>query len=200
MPRDDYKEFLELIIVFLGSTPSRRQKVSFREPGAIHRARWMGRAIYSLKMWLFWGQYEKYLPTRSSSRSKKVKNPLKTGLTEFCIFIAEHYVRPWFTAMCPAMAPRTDLNLFKRLADHPNSVIRHAASNKIAKHLWYLSEVTVGLSLFDDGISVECKRHMVNNLQSVEGSATPPPRIMVEPDAICNIELPDFLQKQQKPF
>jgi len=55
-PRDDYCELLELAIIFLGGTPQRG--IRFRYPGAIHRARWMARAIYSIKMWLFRKQYE----------------------------------------------------------------------------------------------------------------------------------------------
>jgi len=46
--RDDYCELLELSVVFLGGTPPRG--IRFRYPGAIHHARWMARAIYSLKM------------------------------------------------------------------------------------------------------------------------------------------------------
>jgi len=38
LPRDDYQEFLELIIIFLGGTPS--QGIHFHQPGACHLARW----------------------------------------------------------------------------------------------------------------------------------------------------------------
>ena len=50
-PREDYREFLELVIIFLGGTPPRG--ISFRGPGAFHLARWMAKAIYCLKMYLF---------------------------------------------------------------------------------------------------------------------------------------------------
>ncbi len=43
-PRDDYQEFLELLIVVLGEE-SRRP---FRAPGAMHQAGWMAKATYSL--------------------------------------------------------------------------------------------------------------------------------------------------------
>jgi len=42
-PQDDYCELLELIIIFLCGTPPRG--THFGYPGAIHRARWMARAI-----------------------------------------------------------------------------------------------------------------------------------------------------------
>jgi len=38
-PRDDYKELLELCIIYLGDVPSRG--IRFMLPGALHRARWM---------------------------------------------------------------------------------------------------------------------------------------------------------------
>jgi len=47
-PREDYRELLELTIIFLGGVPSRG--VSFRVPAGLHRARWMAKAMYSLKI------------------------------------------------------------------------------------------------------------------------------------------------------
>ncbi|KAK2727043.1 hypothetical protein QYM36_007784 [Artemia franciscana] len=54
-PRDDYKEFLELVLIFLGATPARG--VRFMSPGAMHHARWMSKVIYSLKIWMFKAQF-----------------------------------------------------------------------------------------------------------------------------------------------
>ena len=51
-PRDDYRELLELAVVFLGGIPH-GCKIFFHKPGAVHRARLMARAIYALKMWMF---------------------------------------------------------------------------------------------------------------------------------------------------
>lgn len=48
-PRDDYRELLQLSILFVDgnlNTP-----VSFRMPGPIHHARWMAKAIYSLEIY-----------------------------------------------------------------------------------------------------------------------------------------------------
>ncbi|KAL4131631.1 hypothetical protein QTP88_008916 [Uroleucon formosanum] len=39
LPRDDYKEFLELVIIFLGGVPPKG--IHFKRPGAYHLARWM---------------------------------------------------------------------------------------------------------------------------------------------------------------
>lgn len=41
--RDDYQEFLDLCIIFLGGVPNKG--IRFWAPGAMHRARWMSKAI-----------------------------------------------------------------------------------------------------------------------------------------------------------
>ncbi|GBM56782.1 hypothetical protein AVEN_67629-1 [Araneus ventricosus] len=46
MVRDDYRELIELSVVFLGGDAE--QKFKIRLPGPMHQARWMARAIYSL--------------------------------------------------------------------------------------------------------------------------------------------------------
>ena len=48
---EDYRELLELALIFLGDAPG--CGIHFRKPGAIHRARFMASLIYSLKMYLF---------------------------------------------------------------------------------------------------------------------------------------------------
>ena len=55
-PRDDYREMLELCLIYLGDRPERG--VRFRAPGAIHQARWMAKVIYALKIWLFRSQFK----------------------------------------------------------------------------------------------------------------------------------------------
>lgn len=42
--RDDYKEFLEMCIVFLGG----KSDISFGRPGALHKARWMAKILYAM--------------------------------------------------------------------------------------------------------------------------------------------------------
>ena len=47
-PRDDYQELLELTVMCLGGQPKRKKH--FMQPGAMHQARWMAKAIYTLKI------------------------------------------------------------------------------------------------------------------------------------------------------
>lgn len=54
-PRDDYEELLLLVQIFIGEIPYKG--VRFRKPGAMHHARWMSKALYTLKIFLFRKQF-----------------------------------------------------------------------------------------------------------------------------------------------
>ncbi|CAH2089533.1 unnamed protein product [Euphydryas editha] len=53
---DDYKELLTLTIIFLGAVPNKR--ISFRAPAGLHRARWMAKAIYCVKLFMVREQFK----------------------------------------------------------------------------------------------------------------------------------------------
>src|SRR6218665_2013818 len=53
--RDDYKEFLQMTLIFFGSGKGAR--VSFRPPGASHHALWMAKVIYNIKIFMFHQQF-----------------------------------------------------------------------------------------------------------------------------------------------
>ena len=99
-PRDDYKELLELVIIFLGGTPARG--IHILAPGALHRARWMARIIYAFKLWMF----------RSQFQLKRVE---ETGLFQFP-FISEVYIEAWFEAPSAVSAPANDLRFLNKLS------------------------------------------------------------------------------------
>lgn len=173
-PRDDYRELLELTIIFLGAIPSRG--LHFRYPGALHRARWMARAIYSLKMWLFRDQY--VLQQRSgTSRGPNNRDRLWEHLKNVSLFVTCIYVRYWFQTPSAITAPKNDLALLCSLSQYPHKTIADAAMTAFGRHLWYLSELLVGLSFFDNDVSVEEKKLMVAALRDNEGSEEPPKRI-----------------------
>ncbi|ESO06037.1 hypothetical protein HELRODRAFT_160152 [Helobdella robusta] len=54
--RSDYKELISLCLIFLERFPS--ENIVFAAPGAFHHARWMAKAIYSLKIYLFREQFQ----------------------------------------------------------------------------------------------------------------------------------------------
>src|SRR6218665_1771585 len=176
--RDDYRELLELSVVFLGGTPPRG--IRFQYPGAIHRARWMARAIYSVKMWLFHKQYE---PLQlGSKRLQKSCGPshrkqMRKHLNEVCLFVTGMYIKYWFQSPLSAAAPRNDLNLLCTLSAYPNRKVAEAATTAFGRHLWYLPELLIRFAFFDDDVSIEEKRLMVMALIDTEGSDEPPKRI-----------------------
>ena len=44
--RDDYREFIDLCILYLDDT----QPANFRKPGALHKARWLAKVLYILNI------------------------------------------------------------------------------------------------------------------------------------------------------
>lgn len=149
--RDDYRELIELSVMFLGGNKNRELKI--RPPGAMHQARWMARAIYSLKIYLLQSQH-------------KLSKQERQGLEDICLFITTTYVRPWLQCNLAVKAPFQDLDFIKTLKNYEriDSAISSAALNKFCQHLYYFTEEIVVLSLFDDIVDVETKTRMVNNL------------------------------------
>ncbi|GBP27014.1 hypothetical protein EVAR_11247_1 [Eumeta japonica] len=126
-PRDDYKELLNLTIIYLGGIPEKG--VSFRMPAGLHRARWMAKAIYCLKIFLFRHQF-------------KLSKREETAIKEICVFTVSIYVKYWYQAPSACAAPRNDLQLLKDLVSFQNinKAMSQNAIHKILGHLWYLSE------------------------------------------------------------
>jgi hypothetical protein len=137
-PREDYRELLQLCYVFLGGTS--HGETCLRAPGVMHNARWMAKAIYSLKMYLFRSQIKL---TASES----------VGLTSVALFVSLVYARYWHEAPLAERAPFNDRNLLILLHDYPVPVVREAALNAFYRHLWYFSEHLVTLALFDECVS-----------------------------------------------
>lgn len=143
--RVDYRELLELALVCLNDSPSAK----FRRPGALHHARWMAKAIYGLKMYLFRDQF----PIDSNQ------------LQRFVLFVVQVYIKAWFEAPIATNAPMSDLELMRCLKKYRDKELSQSTYQKFEKHLWYLSELNISLSFFDERVSVELKRKMVQNLK-----------------------------------
>jgi len=182
-PRDDYREFCELVVIFLGGVPSRGLR--FMAPGAIHQARWISKVIFSLKVWMFRSQF-------------KLTAKEERGLRDLCVFAIRVYLKAWMTAPLAANAPYNDLNLLKTLLQYSsiNVEISKAASQKLAKHLWYLSEDLIALALFDGQVSPSTKKLIVKAMYEEEGEEDPPKRITVALETFREKSLPDFVTKR----
>lgn len=125
--RDDYKEFLQLALIFLGEG-----QFGFRTPGATSNARWMSKRIYSLKMFIFRNQFS-------------LSNSNLAGLRDICVFLIKLYVKCWYKCTNAISAPFQDLNFVKGAANYVKTdfAISSEILRKMSNHLWYLSEEAV---------------------------------------------------------
>lgn len=155
--RDDYRELIELCVIFLGGDTEKKLKL--RPPGAMHQARWMARAIYSLKICLLQSQ------CRITAKDKK-------ALQDVCLFIVMLYVKPWLECTVATKAPNQDLRFLKMLKEYEkvDATISKASISKFSHHLWYLCEETVILSLFDDEVDNQTKKKMIANFNREQTS------------------------------
>lgn len=190
-PRDDYKELLQLTLVFLGCVPS--DSVTFRYPGAFHHARWMAKAIYCLKIFIFRDQCE-------------MTEKERIAIRDTSIFIVLLYVEAWFTVPLASLAPNHDLKFLKKLYSY-NSIDKDISTvtlNKFRNHLWYLSPETAAMSFFDETLSVTVKRNMVSELEPIEEiDDCFPKRIQVKFNDIgsyCEKQMDHFVTPQTRNF
>ena len=139
--RADYKELLELVIIFLGG---KIENFLFKLPGPDHHARWMSKQIYCLKISLMLNQYE-------------LEEDTKAKLIECAKFQAIIYIKYWF--MCPfaAAAPLLDLEYYEKLLKWKTINPKQAFNlmTLARKHFWYLSPKLVPLSLFDSRVPAQ---------------------------------------------
>lgn len=154
IPREDYRELVELTLIFLGERPPRG--IHFRMPGAFHHARWMSKLLYVLKINLFRDQFQL---TRQESKAS----------LEFGLFISLLYVKTWMTCGSSCDAPINDLSLLQSLSDYRSisEVIADTGIAAVRRHLWYLGQELVPLSLFSDLVSIDIKSSMASYLLSV---------------------------------
>lgn len=150
----------------------------------MHHARWMAKAIYSLKIFMFRDQF--YLsPSETNS------------LRQVCIFVILFYIKAWYTSTSAILAPNNDFELLKKLIlyDSIDSAVSQKACSKISDHLWYLNEELAAISLFDTNVSVDIKIKMIEAINSRPASKTTNQRYEV-----LKNELESFLQKDLSDF
>jgi hypothetical protein len=135
LPREDYRELLELTLIFLGETPPRG--IRFRVPGAFHHARWMSKLLYVLKLNLFQDQFR--LTKHESS-----------ACLEFALFTTLLYIKAWIMCSHSCDAPANDLKFIHNLNKY-NTVsksVSESALTAMRRHLWYLGQELAPLGLF----------------------------------------------------
>lgn len=185
--REDYREFLELTVIFLNGTPARG--IFFRVPGAIHHARWMSKAIYCLKIFILRHEYK---------LNKREYNSVR----DICIFIVRCYVKAWFNAPNACFAPRQDLQFLRDIYDYKtiDENLSEVTQKKFINHLWYLSPESVRFAFFDFfEISDDTKIKMVQSLKN--DNNTDGDSINVEKRLCVKLnEIPSFINKTIESF
>lgn len=148
--RDDYAELCQLSLYFLTGELS----ATIRKPGAFHHARWLAKAIYVLKIWMF---REHIKLTRSE----------EAGLREVSLFIVLIYSRTWVEAPHACDAAVNDRSLLDDLVRYSalNEKISKAALITFRRHLWYLGTDLVGFSLFSAKVTTDEKRDIVKQMK-----------------------------------
>jgi hypothetical protein len=102
-PREDYREFARLTLRLLGDDVD-DVGTGFCVPGAYHRARWMAKGIYCLKIFGF----------RHQLHMSKTE---MDSLRRICLFVCTIYVNFWFAAPLATAAPTNDLLMLQLIED-----------------------------------------------------------------------------------
>lgn len=157
-------------------------------PGAMHHARWLSKAIYCLKIFLFKQQF-------ALSRAEE------NALRHICVFLIVFYVKAWYNAPNSIKAPNQDLTLLKNSIEfeNVNAAVSQAASSKLLGHLWYLSEELAALAFFDEEVSIDTKLKMVHAIKEREGTEIPAKRVQIKKNDLKTLpqkDISDFITKQ----
>jgi len=155
-PRDDYLELLQLAGYMVGL----KIEATVRRPGAIHRARWMAKALYTLKIELLYEGNEKILQLTGRQLQ---------ATQRFNRFVVEVYIQAWFSCRATVDAPSNDIQLINRLKDYSDEAISKTGLKMMARHSWYLSPEMATVAIFSSLLSNSDKQKLVDNIISERG-------------------------------
>ena len=138
-PREDYKELVELTIVWLGGM-GRVAKFKFQWPGAFHHARFMSKALYILKMDLLRDQLSFLTPDQ------------KDQISQLARFVGVYFSQWFLKCAIVSSAPYQALLSFKQMIEFSEFDIGLAFTvlDSLFRHTWYLTEQWVIVCLVDD--------------------------------------------------
>ena len=131
--------------------------VTIRKKSALYRARWMAKAIYSMKIELLFSGNETVIELRA--------HELK-GLKRFVVRV---YIKSWFTSRAVVDAPINDMLLIKRLRKYEDDALKTIGLNMIKRHSWYISPELATLALFSEELSDDVKARLNATMTSERG-------------------------------
>ena len=123
--------------------------------GAHHHARFMAYSIYFLKMQLLSEQFE-------------MTDEERRGVKEMATFIALFHSAAFLKSRFSSISPALDLNYLSmmQLYKEENPAAAKVAIESVLKHLWYLTEEVVVLSIFDGQLDPVLRKGIVVKLLS----------------------------------
>lgn len=123
------------------------------------------------------------------------------GLQDINIFVMRLYIKYWFKCSIPTKAASNDLQLFKDLMEYEtiNKTLVEAVLNVLSRHLWYLSETLIGLSFFNESISLEEKKLMISAMEK-PGYDENPKKALISKNIANQLQLCDFVTENTKYF
>lgn len=177
--RDDYAEFNDLVLKFLGV----KSEKSFNVPGATSNSRWMQRAIYALKLYLFRNHVELHSEDLECLR-------------RFCLFVSLIYIKFWIWSPLAVDAPSNDIQFLKEL-DQYHQIDQDIAEEALVafkRHLTYLSDELILLSLFSNKVTADEKLDLsIFMIQHVSNRTPNSIKHTTAIEDIQNLRLVDFI-------
>ena len=162
--RGDYKELVELTIMYLEDPPADVDApIFFHTPGAVHKARFMGKLIYCLKMVLLGQKVMRELEKGAVFGAQQLPK-----LERFAKFVVFCYIPWWLKCPLAADAPSNDLQLLEDLKGYASLDKESATSafNAMKHHCWYINEDMISLAFFSENVTNAMKDEMAKRLLS----------------------------------
>ena len=161
--RGDYKELIQIVLFYIGDET--QERLQFHKPGALHSARWMAKLLYSIKLVMLAPMILSQLPKGAVFGAGQLDR-----IKRFVAFIVLCYVPWWLTAPVTAYAPTNDLAFITRVRRYA-SVDEASSSSALTafnRHLWYLTQELVPLTLFCRSVDDTVKEAIVKKLQGCQ--------------------------------
>ena len=138
--RGDYTEMLKLALILLtGELP---EGFNLAQPGAVSKARWMSKFIYSCKLVVLRYKIFKELGVRIMTHAQA------DLIERFVKWACLVWVKWWIRCPLVAEAGLVDLEQLHDIRSYPDPTIARATERSLHLHLWYLTQELSPLALF----------------------------------------------------
>ena len=142
---------------FVVPSGNKNRKFTLKKPGACHHARFMGKTIYLLKMYILSLIFNRLTPR------------LIVGLERMVLFVLSLYGKYFLQSSLTVSAPRLDIQFIKQLTMYQNidRDISECVLKSVVRHLWYLTPELIPLALFDNAVSDDEKKQLAKQLTEI---------------------------------